>query len=195
MLDLNKTRVLAMSLSLAFLAGCGTTDTQPDDPADPEMTGDTETTTEERADGEAYGTGEGTGVAEEDMTEEERAAREERDREEMEALREQNTVYFDFDSSDIRRESREVLEAHAQYLSENTGVSVVLEGHTDERGSKEYNMALGERRSESVERFLNVNGVSSDAIETVSYGEERPAVDESNEEAWAQNRRVEIVYE
>ncbi len=193
MFDLNKTRVLAMGLSLAFLAGCGTTDTQPDDPADPEMTGDT--TTEERADGEAYGTGDGTGVAEEDMTEEERAAREERDREEMEALREQNTVYFDFDSSDIRRESREVLEAHAKYLSENSGVSVVLEGHTDERGSKEYNMALGERRAESVERFLNVNDVSSDAIETVSYGEERPAVDESNEEAWAQNRRVEIVYE
>lgn len=187
MLDLNKTRVLVMGLSLAFLAGCGTTDTQPDDPADPEMTGDP--SAEERADGEAYGAEDGTGVAEEDMTEEER------DRAEMKALREQNTIYFDFDSSDIRRESREVLEAHAQYLSGNTDVSVVLEGHTDERGSKEYNMALGERRAESVERFLNVNGVSSDAMETVSFGEERPAVDESNEEAWAQNRRVEIVYE
>jgi len=114
---------------------------------------------------------------------------------EQKAMQAANTIYFDFDSADIRRESRTVLEAHAAYLAADDSVSVALEGHTDERGSSEYNMALAERRADSVARFLKVNDVSEEQIETVSYGEEKPAVDESNEDAWAQNRRVEINYE
>ncbi len=190
MLELTKTKTLVCGFSLALLVGCGTTDTQPDAADDREMIGDA--AEEERRSGEAFGADDGRGVDDEELTDEERAARE---RAEQDALREQTVIYFDFDSSEIRRESRDVLEAHAGYLSENSATRIVLEGHTDERGSKEYNMALGERRAESVERFLTVNGVSADQLETVSYGEERPAVDESNEEAWAKNRRVEIIYE
>ena len=153
-----------------------------------------ETTSETQTDSEAYSADEGDGVTSEDMTDEERAQKM-RDQAEQKAMQAANTVYFDFDSAEIRRESRTVLEAHAAYLAADDSASVVLEGHTDERGSSEYNMALGERRAESVAQFLKVNDVNEDQIETVSYGEEKPAVDESNEDAWAQNRRVEINYE
>lgn len=191
MIDLMKNRVLILGLSLVVLGGCSSTETQPEEPDYDESA----TSEESEGDGgEAYGAGDGDGVSSEDMTDEERA---EKEREEVEekAMQAQNTIYFDFDSADVRRESQEVLEAHAAYLAQDDSVSVVLEGHTDERGSSEYNMALGERRAKSVERFLKVNDVNGDQIETVSYGEEKPAVDESNEEAWAENRRVEIQYE
>ena len=196
MTDLLKNRVLILGLALLFVAGCSSTATEPEGSESDGM-GDAETEQQSDSDAsssDAYGAGDGDGVAEEEMTDEEQAlsAMEEAQEKAMQAA---STVYFDFDSSEIRRESRSVLEAHAAYLSEDEDASVVLEGHTDERGSREYNMALGERRAESVARFLRVNDVSDDQIETVSYGEEQPAVDESNEEAWAENRRVEISYE
>lgn len=106
----------------------------------------------------------------------------------------QRVIYFEFDSSDIQRQFLDVLSAHAQYLVEHPEVSVRLEGHADERGSREYNIGLGDRRAQAVRRILLFQGVSADQVETVSYGEERPAVEGHNEEAWAQNRRVEIVY-
>ena len=193
MIDLLKNRVLILGLSLIVLGGCSATDTQPDEPADDQTMTD-ETTSETQTDSEAYSADEGDGVTSEDMTDEERAQKM-RDQAEQKAMQAANTVYFDFDSAEIRRESRTVLEAHAAYLAADDSASVVLEGHTDERGSSEYNMALGERRAESVAQFLKVNDVNEDQIETVSYGEEKPAVDESNEDAWAQNRRVEINYE
>ena len=193
MIDLLKNRVLILGLSLVVLGGCSATDTQPDEPADDQTMTD-ETTSETQTDSEAYSADEGDGVTSEDMTDEERAQKM-RDQAEQKAMQAANTVYFDFDSAEIRRESRTVLEAHAAYLAADDSASVVLEGHTDERGSSEYNMALGERRAESVAQFLKVNDVNEDQIETVSYGEEKPAVDESNEDAWAQNRRVEINYE
>lgn len=103
-------------------------------------------------------------------------------------------LYFDFDSSKVTQEQREIIDAHAAFLSRNPDIDVVLEGHADERGTREYNLALGERRANAVQRFLIVNGASRGQIETVSYGEEKPAVMGSSESAWAQNRRVELVF-
>jgi len=111
-----------------------------------------------------------------------------------EALLGQTTIYFDFDSSAIRSEYAQAVAAHAAQLIGNSRMAVRLEGHTDERGSREYNIGLGERRAQAVRRALMLQGVSGDQVSTVSYGEERPAVTGSDEEAWAMNRRVEIVY-
>lgn len=103
-------------------------------------------------------------------------------------------VYFDFDSSDIKGQGTDVVAAHAKYLASNSSARVRLEGHTDERGSREYNIGLGERRAQAVRRALLLQGASDGQISTVSYGEERPAVPGHDEAAWAKNRRVEIVY-
>jgi len=103
-------------------------------------------------------------------------------------------IYFDFDSAAIREEFRPVIEAHAAYLAERPQVHVILEGHTDERGTREYNLALGERRAESVRQALLLLGVSPEQVTTISYGEERPADPGHDEAAWAKNRRVVIVY-
>lgn len=104
------------------------------------------------------------------------------------------TIYFEFDSSEVAAEDREVIAAHARYLSANPQQQVVLEGHADERGSREYNIGLGDRRAQSVRRMLEFQGVAPDQVRTVSYGEEKPAVEGHDEQAWRQNRRVEIVY-
>lgn len=103
-------------------------------------------------------------------------------------------VYFDFDSSDIKADYNDLITAHARYLSSNPTIHVRLEGNTDERGSREYNIGLGERRAQAVRRALMLQGVTESQITTVSYGEERPAVTGHTEEAWSRNRRVEIVY-
>lgn len=104
------------------------------------------------------------------------------------------TIYFAFDSDIIQPEFEPILTSHARYLRNNSNATVVLQGHTDERGTREYNMALSERRARTVERFLNVQGVSPSQIEVVAYGEERPAQRGQNEEAYAQNRRVVFAY-
>jgi len=106
----------------------------------------------------------------------------------------QRIIYFDFDSSDIRNEYVDVIAAHGRYLAGNATVRVRLEGHTDERGSREYNIGLGERRAQTVKRALMLQGVQEAQIATVSYGEERPAAAGSDEAAWSKNRRVEMVY-
>ena len=103
-------------------------------------------------------------------------------------------IYFEYDSSDIQSEYRATVEAHAAYLVANPNTIVSLEGHADERGSREYNLALGERRAQIVKRQFTLLGASPDQIRTVSYGEERPAVDNHDEYSWSQNRRVEIIY-
>ena len=103
-------------------------------------------------------------------------------------------VYFDFDSAEIKGAGNDVVAAHAKYLAANPATRVRLEGHTDERGSREYNIGLGERRAQSVRRALLLQGATDGQISTVSYGEERPAVLGHDEAAWAKNRRVEIVY-
>ena len=106
----------------------------------------------------------------------------------------EKVVYFDFDSAEIRPEFLPMLRAHADYLINTPSARVTIEGHCDERGSREYNIALGERRANAVKRFLEAEGVSPLQLETISYGEERPAVPGHNEEAWAKNRRAELVY-
>jgi peptidoglycan-associated lipoprotein len=112
----------------------------------------------------------------------------------MEGLLAKRTIYFDFDSSEIKGEGTDIVAAHAKYLSKNGAMKVRLEGHTDERGSREYNIGLGERRAQAVRRALLLQGAAEGQISTVSYGEERPAVAGSDDAAWAKNRRVEIVY-
>jgi peptidoglycan-associated lipoprotein len=103
-------------------------------------------------------------------------------------------IYFDYDQAEIKPEFTAILQAHGQRLATNASLQVRLEGHTDERGSREYNIGLGERRAQSVKRALMLNGANTSQITTVSYGEERPAATGSDEESWRLNRRVEIVY-
>ena len=109
-------------------------------------------------------------------------------------LKQKSVVYFSYDSSEIEQQYVPVVAAHAAYLVKYPTARVRLEGHTDERGSREYNIGLGERRAQTVRRALLVQGVAEAQITTVSYGEERPAVAGSDEAAFAQNRRVEFVY-
>jgi peptidoglycan-associated lipoprotein len=103
-------------------------------------------------------------------------------------------IYFGFDDSEVDTDSVGILEAHGEYLASNPYLTVRLEGHADERGSREYNIGLGERRAQAVRQLLLLQGVGSAQLGTVSYGEERPAVLGSDEEAWSLNRRVELVY-
>jgi len=103
-------------------------------------------------------------------------------------------IYFEYDRSEILPEYRNILLAHAKHLSSNPHISVTLEGHGDERGSREYNIALGERRANTVKRFLTAAGVPASQMMTISYGEERPNVLGTGEAAWSKNRRVELIY-
>jgi peptidoglycan-associated lipoprotein len=103
-------------------------------------------------------------------------------------------VYFAFDSSSVDDQNRAIIEAHAAYLAANKNIKLVLEGHADERGTREYNLALGERRAQAVQRMVKLLGIGADRVKTVSYGEEKPVAMEHDESAWALNRRVEILY-
>lgn len=185
-------KFLALLVAMAVMAGCSSTGGTQEEGA----YGSDVSAVDQEGGSEVYG-GEGSsGVSSSTMTDEERAAQaEESAQMEQAAMRKITTFYFDFDTSEIKSESRDVLIAHAKYLAENPGRSVRLEGNSDERGTKEYNLALGERRAKAVERFLVVNGASRDQIETISYGEEKPAAMGSNESAYAQNRRVELIYQ
>ncbi len=100
--------------------------------------------------------------------------------------------YFEFDRSDLDTEAREALVHHAGQLMENPSLRYRLEGHADERGTREYNLALGERRAQAIERYLQVQGVSSNQLDVISYGEEQPVAPGSSDAAHARNRRVEI---
>lgn len=161
---------LSFAFMLAFLAGCATTDTEGEGTD---------------ADMDSAEAGVTTGAAGRD----ELTSREEDDQyADLETI-----VYFGFDQATLKPESRSLLLAHAERLK-NTDQDVRLEGHADERGSREYNMALGERRANAVRDFLVLQGVSRDNIEVVSYGEERPLAMGSSESAWERNRRVEIMY-
>ncbi|MEN9712831.1 MAG: hypothetical protein RLY90_1092 [Pseudomonadota bacterium] len=106
----------------------------------------------------------------------------------------ESIVYFDYDSYSIKPEVQPMLEAHARFLREDRNRKVAIEGHTDERGGREYNLALGQKRSEAVRRALTALGVSDAQMEAVSYGKEKPASTGSDEAAFAKNRRAEIAY-
>jgi peptidoglycan-associated lipoprotein len=104
------------------------------------------------------------------------------------------TIYFDYDRFDIKEVYRPVVESHARYLRENPGAKMLIQGNADERGSREYNVGLGQRRSDSVRKMLMLLGAKDAQIESVSLGEEKPACSDHNEECWAKNRRGEILY-
>lgn len=106
----------------------------------------------------------------------------------------QRTVYFDFDKDNVKPEYAAILSCHAQYLKDRSSARITLEGNADERGTREYNLGLGERRGTAVSSALQANGGSAAQLTTVSYGEEKPTCTESNEDCWSKNRRVEIVY-
>jgi len=108
------------------------------------------------------------------------------------AVPQMKTVYFDFDSSELLPGARETLKRNAEYLKANSGVNVLAEGNCDERGTFEYNMALGQRRADAVREYLSELGVAPARIGTISYGQEKPAADGNNEEAWAKNRRTDL---
>jgi peptidoglycan-associated lipoprotein len=189
---------LMASLLLLTLAGCVTAPqqetTRTDDTADEEETetaGDSDAGEAAETDGAGDDTGVETSTAAEcppDCTFARDALQD------ASGILSDRTIYFDFDSSNVQQEYMKIVKRHAAYLAQYPDVSVRLEGHTDERGSREYNVGLGERRADSVNSLLQAYGVAQDQIETVSYGEEIPAEQGSNEQAWSQNRRVELVY-
>jgi peptidoglycan-associated lipoprotein len=164
----NVTKAVALALSVAWVAGCSTSGSSTD-------TGSTATDTDSSAT-QAVNVDSGVSVSYEDVA------------------NLQTVFYFDFDKAVVKADGFSDLEKHAQYLAANPTAQVVLEGHADERGTREYNMALGERRAKAVSRFLQVNAVSAGQIETVSFGEEKPAMLGHSESSWSKNRRVELKY-
>ncbi len=105
------------------------------------------------------------------------------------------SVYFDYDSYDVKGEYKPLVEAHARYLLAHKNQKLVIQGNTDERGGSEYNLALGQRRADAVRKLMNSLGVPETALETVSFGKEKPKAAGSTEEAWAENRRADLVYQ
>jgi peptidoglycan-associated lipoprotein len=176
--------LVALLSAVLLLSGCGTT-------------GEKEEATAE-AGGAAAGTADDAAASAASAKDAEAKPMEEPKEEPKNPLEEgllaQRVVYFDFDSSVVHDDAMPMLQAHAEYLASNTSTIVTVEGHTDERGTREYNIALGERRADAVRRILLANGVAASQIKIVSYGEERPAALGHNEQAWAQNRRAELVY-
>jgi peptidoglycan-associated lipoprotein len=122
----------------------------------------------------------------------EKDARAKRNAAALAALNVQN-IYFDFDKSAIRPDAREILKANAEIFTKNSAAKIVVEGYCDERGTAEYNMALGERRAQEAKQYLTNLGINASRMETISYGEERPLDPGQNEAAWAQNRRVQFL--
>ena len=106
----------------------------------------------------------------------------------------QKQIYFTYNSSALESASRAILDQHVAYLLKNPGYKIRVEGHADERGSREYNLALGESRAQTVQRYFNIAGAAGDRVATFSYGEEKPLDAGSSERAWTRNRRVEIIY-
>ncbi|MGY8869093.1 MAG: peptidoglycan-associated lipoprotein Pal [Pseudomonadales bacterium] len=170
----NAAKAISLALSVAWVVGCSSPSTLTDDSGSSSTDNGSATT---------YGSGSGSGVNGSGVGGS------------VDVANLQTVFYFDFDASSVRSDSIADLEAHAQYLATHPTAFVRLEGHADERGTREYNMALAERRAKSVERFLSINGVSGAQVESISYGEEKPAVMGSAEGSLSQNRRVELKYE
>ncbi len=139
------------------------------------------------ADG-AYGAGSGAGMNGGNMSSDEQA------RLQMQQLQQNNIVYFGLDKYDVQSDYAQMLDQHAAFLRGNPSYKVTIEGHADERGTPEYNIALGERRANAVKMYLQGKGVSADQMSIVSYGKEKPAVLGHDQAAWAKNRRAVLVY-
>lgn len=106
----------------------------------------------------------------------------------------QRSIYYDYDSYSVKNEYRSLVIAHAHYLRDNPNIQMILQGNTDERGSREYNLALGQRRADGVKDIMTLAGARESQIEAVSLGEEKPRAHGSNESAWSENRRTDIIY-
>ena len=172
--------LLVMSLT-SLLFGCSSEQVKESDPAEVEDLSTSSTGATSESGAQAYGADDSStsGFSELDDPQSPLSVR---------------IIYFEYDSSEIKAEYRATLEAHAAYLVQNPTTTVTLEGHADERGSREYNLALGERRAKSIKQHMALLGVSTSQVRLVSYGEERPAIDGHDEASWQQNRRVEILY-
>ena len=170
---------LGMALMMAIaLASCASSDTEDiSDSSAMDMESSSSTASSSSATSNAADMGDGL------------TARERQQRDDALAM---TVFYFEFDRSDLSAEARAALVHHANYLKSNPSARYRLEGHADERGTREYNLALGERRAQAVERYLQVQGVSSNQLETISYGEENPVDTRTTEAAYALNRRVEV---
>ena len=208
----NLSKVIASSVLVAFLGACSTTGETTDTTASTQaalVAAEAQALAEAQAEAEAQALAEAQILAEatvqaeanaaeaalqaeNDATAKAAAMAQQEDEKNAQALA--HIIYFDFDQSTIKAEFRAALNGHAAYLSQNPSANIVLEGHADERGTREYNIALGERRGNAVSRYLVVQGVSVDAIEVVSFGEERPVNAGHDSASWAENRRVEIRY-
>ena len=167
--------ILFVAGSMLVLAGCSsaTKTTEADAGAGQAGAADTRSGADLGGSGDATATG--AGGASQDLTS-------------------KNVIYFAFDSAEIAPEDREVIAAHAQKIANDPNLKVVLEGHADERGTREYNIALGERRAKSVQQLLQVQGVDISRVQVISFGEERPAAIGHDESSWSLNRRVEFLY-
>jgi peptidoglycan-associated lipoprotein len=164
----------SLLLAVALLAGCSSNPSSDDVAATADVYGAEDAVKVDAADGRAAIDGQGG-------------------YDEAIALSLDNVFYFDFDQSQLRLDVRAALDEHAAYLRNKTGI-VRLEGHADERGTREYNLALAERRARAIANYLSIQGVSNSQIETISYGEEKPATLGHSEAAWSKNRRVELIY-
>ncbi len=186
----NVTKAVALALSVAWAAGCSTTSG-----TDSGSEGATATGTSANTKGtEVSGSVSAAEMEAQKAAEAAEAAKAAAEDAAASVANLQTVFYFDFDKSVVKQNGFDALEKHAAYLAANANASVRLEGHADERGTREYNMALGERRAKSVARYLQVNGVNAGQIETISYGEEKPAMMGHTDASWAQNRRVELKY-
>lgn len=166
-------KAISLALSVVWVVGCSSPST---------LTEDGDLSSSSNGSATTYGAGSGAGMSGSGVGGS------------VDVANLQTVFYFDFDASSVRNDSIADLEAHAQYLATHPEASVRLEGHADERGTREYNIALGERRAKSVERFLAVNGVNGAQVESISFGEEKPAVMGSGDDSLSQNRRVELKY-
>lgn len=183
-----------VGLSAAWLAGCSTTATESDNAAMAEEGTGTETAdTMAGSEDATYGAGENGGVSSVIVEDDAAMAADMQDVDPLEGVA--TVFYFDFDKSIVRPAAREALAKHAEFLINNPDARIVLEGHADERGTREYNMALGERRAKAVLRYLTIQGVAASQIETVSFGEEVPVSFGHDDDSWQLNRRVEVRYE
>ncbi|RBO82856.1 peptidoglycan-associated lipoprotein Pal [Marinomonas aquiplantarum] len=184
-----------IGLSAAWLAGCSTTATDTDSSTVAEDATSTEQVEDSAAadsTDQSFGAGEDGAVTSVIVDDSAEATEEPM----VDPLAGVDTVfYFDFDKSIVRPAAREALAKHAEFLVANPDARIVLEGHADERGTREYNMALGERRAKAVSRYLTIQGVAASQIETVSFGEEVPVAFGHDADAWQLNRRVEVRYE
>ena len=164
-------KLLASALLVFFLAACSTT---PKDTADSSGSGSTSTSSDVSSSAESETT--------------ESASIEPGSQEDL-IVNVGDRVFFNYDSSELDTDAQELLQDQVAWLKQYSDVSVIIEGHCDERGTREYNLALGEKRAQSVKNYIISLGISADRVSTISYGKERPAVVGSNDGAWAQNRR------